>query len=213
MKVILRISVFLTLINCKDNSNSLFWKDVQLNEDQVYLVFRGTKSKEGFFAKDFNIRDTLSSHIGILINDKTKWEIYHIIDFKDKNRSDFRKQSLKDFFDSKKEDINYVSFWEIDNIDSNEFQQIKKELNYYLAKFIKFDKLFTLEDSTKMYCSEFIFKVLHKVDSINFNFQTHKKKLNGVYATYFRKDTLEYYPVDVFQNNKNIRKIKEWNFK
>ena len=118
---ILQIGALLIIVaNCKnENSKNFFWKDVQLNEQQVYLVFRGTKSKEGFFAKDFNISDTLSSHVGMLINDKTKWEIYHIIDFKDKNRSDFRKQSLKDFFDSKKEDINYVSFWEIDNIDTN----------------------------------------------------------------------------------------------
>ncbi|MCH7525232.1 MAG: hypothetical protein IIC74_09580, partial [Bacteroidetes bacterium] len=97
--------------------------------------------------------------------------------------------------------------------DTNEFQQIKKELNYYLSKFIKFDKLFTLQDSTKMYCSELIYKILYQIDSTNFNFKIHKRKLNGVYRTYFGKDTLEYYPVDVFQRNENIKKIKEWHFK
>jgi len=207
------ICALISLTNCKDNSNNLFWKDVQLNENQVYLVFRGTNSKEGFFARDFNIQDTLSSHVGLLISDKANWSVYHIIDFKNKNSSDLRKQSIKEFFDSKKENITYVSFWEVNNLDSFKAKQIKKELNNYLSKFIKFDKLFTLKDSTKMYCSELIFKVLHKADSINFNFQRHKRKLNGIYATYFRKDTLEYYPVDIFQKNKNIRKIKEWHFK
>jgi len=200
-------------MNCTDNSKNLFWKDAKLNEDQVYLVFRGTKSKEGFFARDFNIQDTLSSHVGLLIRDKTNWSIFHIANFKHKNVSDLKKQSFQVFFDKKKEDINYVSFWKIINIDSIEVKQIKKELNKYLSKFIKFDKLFTRQDSTKMYCSEFVYKILHQVDSTNFNFKTHKRKLKGVYKTYFKKDTLEYFPVDVFQKNENIKKIKEWYFK
>ena len=43
-------------------------------------------------------------------------------------------------------------------------------------------------------------------------FKPIKRELKGVYKTYFKKDTLNYYPVDIFEFSPHIIKKKEWYF-
>jgi len=198
------------LLSCNSNKKN-FWSEIKLKQDDIYIVFRGTDTKQGFFARDFNIKDTLSSHVGLLLFDKNNWFVYNVSDFKD-NLSDFRKQSIEDFFDLEEEKISSASLWKIE-LDSSPTKHLSEILKEYESLNIKFDKYFTLKDSSKLYCSQFMKEVLFQIDSVKFNIKTRKRELKGIYKTYFQKDTLEYYPVDVFQLNKNIKKIKEWSFK
>lgn len=185
---------------------------ILLDKETVYLVFRGTDTKEGFFARDFNIKDSLSSHIGLMVYNHENWVVYNVSDFKD-GLSDLKRQKLDEFYDIQKENIKYASIWRLNNVDSLNTIKLIRLLQKYEERTIKFDRYFTLHDSTKLYCSQFIRDILFKTDSVNFNFKTEKRELMGIYKTYFRKDTLEYYPVDIFQTNSNIEMIKEWCFK
>lgn len=198
-------------MGCND-SNSTFLEELKSDDSQVYLIYRGTNSKEGFFAKEFNISDTLSTHVGLLIYDKGNSIVHHVVDTKSLP-SDYKVETIDDFLNIEKEDIYYTSIWQINHLDTFNFKSIKRNLEKFNKLKIKFDKSFSSKDSTKLYCSEFIFKVLNNIDSEKFNIKTRKRKLSGIYKTYFRKDTLEYYPVDVFQFNGNIVKVKEWHFK
>ncbi|MBN2868963.1 MAG: hypothetical protein JXK08_09845 [Flavobacteriaceae bacterium] len=200
------------LISCKDNNISFIDKyGLDINREKQYLVFRGTKSKEGFFARDFNINDSLSSHVGFLSYVNDNWVVFHVSNFKNKI-SDLKKDCLDQFFEPKNEEVFYGSLWEI-TVSDNFKNRVVKEIENFESKKVIFDKSFSLNDSTKLYCSEFIVKLLEKSDSINFKFNTHNRQLKGIYKTYFRKDSLKYYPVDVFQDNKRINLIREFYFK
>ncbi|HNQ26383.1 MAG TPA: hypothetical protein PKL92_00495 [Aquaticitalea sp.] len=210
-KVLLAIvPIIFCLFSCK-NKTSDFWNNAQLEETNAYIAYRGTETKQGFFARDFNLKDTLSSHVGILLYDEDNWLVFNVSDFKD-GGSDFRKQNIRDFYGLAEEKINSASLWRID-LDSTEVMKLKMLIHTYESRFINFDRYFTLNDSTKLYCSQFVKDVLVQTDSSNFHFEPVKRALGGIYKSYFRKDTLEYYPVDLFQSNDRIKKIGEWTFK
>lgn len=179
-----------------------------LNEENAYLVFRGTNTKEGFFARNFNIKDTLSSHVGLAIYTNDDWYIYHVLEV-EKTLSDYNIDTLDSFLNKREDEVFYYSFWELSTLNSRKIDKLKFILNQYKSRRIIFDRSFK-KDSTKLYCSEFICKVLNTVDSTLYNFEYSKRELKGIYKTYFNKDTLEYYPVDMFQYNDNFEKIYEW---
>lgn len=208
---VLFLGIALLLVSCIEPRQTSYWKEITLNDNNIYLAFRGTKSKEGFFARDFNIRDSLSSHIGFLLKEKNDWYVYHVLNFKD-GASDLRRHEASLFFIPTGEKLNYAAVWTMTDVDSLEFRLLKKGIHNYLSKFIEFDRSFTLSDSTKLYCSEFIFKVLMESDIQLFNLKPRTIKLSGFYASYFRKDSLEYIPVDLFQTSKQFHKLKEWIF-
>ncbi|MEZ4793801.1 MAG: hypothetical protein R2783_10150 [Gelidibacter sp.] len=182
-----------------------------MNRNYLYIAYRGTKTKQGFFARDFNINDTLSSHVGLLLYCNNDWYVYNVNDFKD-GLSDFRKQKIEEFYDLEEERILSASFWKIEGIDSLNRNKILKKLEKYEKMTIQFDRYFTLDNPKKIYCSQFVCNILEQTDSVKFRFDTRRRKLKGIYKSYFRKDTLEYYPVDIFQTNAHIKKIKEWTF-
>ncbi len=123
------IYVSIVIILCsgcsKDYKNQLI--RIDQNKDKVYLIFRGTNTKEGFFARDFNIKDTLSSHVGILIHNQPNWYVYNVSDFKD-DSSDYKKQKIEDFFNFKKENIFYASLWKIEGLDFLKKEKLRTDL-------------------------------------------------------------------------------------
>lgn len=203
--------LFVLILSCNSKPKSFFWKGVVSDSTQVYIAYRGTNTKQGFLANDFNMKDSLSSHVGLLLSKNNNWQVYNVIETKD-SLSDFKEQSLEQFYDVDKEKIFYASFWKIKHIDSLNLSKLKKLIGIYEAKNIIFDKSISLNDSTKLYCSEFIRNILYETDSTLFDINPVKIGLKGLYKAYFRSDTLEYYPVDIFQQDSNFSKVKEWNF-
>ena len=96
--------------------------------------------------------------------------------------------------------------------DSIKINSLRDRIKYFESKFIEFDRAFSLNDSTNLYCSEFIYRILNYSEPLGFGLKPRKIKLTGIYASYFKKDSLEYIPVDAFQFNKNVQLIKEWFF-
>ncbi|WP_296381044.1 hypothetical protein [Winogradskyella sp.] len=181
-----------------------------LNKEKAYLIFRGTNTKEGFFAREFNIKDTLSSHVGFTLFDSSRWNVFHVLENKN-STTDYNVEILDGFLNKEKNKVFYYSLWEIESLKLEEIDSLRKIIKRYKSKKITFDKNFSHKDSTKLDCSEFICEALNKINSDKFNFEFHKRELKGIYKTYFKKDTLEYYPVDMFQSNANFKFFFEWN--
>ncbi|WP_438988812.1 hypothetical protein [Polaribacter sp.] len=191
--------------------NDFTFDDKILVKDSIYLVFRGTKTKQGFFARDFNIIDSLSSHIGIALYYKKRWRVFHISDYND-NFSDIRSHPTNVFFNIKKEKINYISLWGVKKLSATDVSRVKEDIIGYESKKVKFDKMFALDNKNKLYCSEFVNNVFTSLDSVKYKIPLTKRKLSGIYKQYFQKDTLIYYSVDSFHSNLQFYKIKEWYF-
>lgn len=207
------ILLVVNLFGCISEKQKPFKLDKKkLKIDSVYLAFRGTNTKQGFFAKDFNIRDTSSSHVGLLLNIKNTWKVFHVSDFNDVT-SDLKCENVDVFFDVEKEKIIYAGIWGINQISDSNLIVLKNELNLALKKKIKFDKSFELNNSNKLYCSEFVNLMLLKIDPYKFNIPLNKRVLKGIYKQYFQKDSLIYYSVDAFHFNNNFYKINDWHIK
>lgn len=207
MRVFVLFTVTLMIYGCKKDVHELWSGLDNIDSDKIYLAYRGTQSKIGFLVRDFNIVDTLSSHIGILVFENEGPYVYNIADFNDEG-SDLRKQEVSDFFYPENETVFYSSVWEV-KLNREEKKKVCKILNCYLLKDIKFDKRFELDKPERLYCSEFVYKVLFELDSDRFDFTPHKQRLKGVYKSYLQKDTLVYFPADIFQLNKSIVKVSE----
>lgn len=176
-----------------------------LDENKGYLIFRGTDTKQGFLAREFNIRDSINSHVGILIHNQG-WLIYNVSDF-DKHKSALQSQTIEEFQVCEGGVVTDISIWDIKtemNIKTNMLYEIQEVMK---TKVI-FDKFFDLNNKN-LYCSEFVVNILEKADT-TFSLKPIKRRLNGIYKSYFRKDSLEYYPVDIFQSNDHFYKINEW---
>jgi len=206
----LHIISFVALFSC--NKTNFQYDNILLDEEQIYIVYRGTKTKLGNIARDFNLKDKFSSHVGFLIFKNNTWLVYHVLDEND-NQSDLRIHKIKDFLDINKERVFYASLWKINTCGSKEVKAIREYIMDYEDLKIVFNRNFSTNEPNRLYCSEFIVKVLRKSDTLKYKFEKSKLKLTGVFKSYLGRDTLSYYPVDIFQDNKKFIFVKEWKLK
>lgn len=188
MKVIV-ISLFLLLISLSNINNN-----VQKSE-YLYLFTRSTHLKSSYIAEDFNIKDTLSTHVGIGIKSKESLSIFHVIDNKKNNNSSLVKESKDQFINEY--GITYYSIWRA-KVSKQEHDLIVNTLNNYLRKKITFDKNFILSEDNNLYCSEFVYNIFKSLNSIKFDYKPINKELSPFYCKILKRDSLEYIPVDFF---------------
>ena len=197
-------------MHCKNKGSDL--KTDILDKEKCYLVFRGTNTKEGLVSKEYNISSNKPSHVGICIFQDSKWKVYHVLSPRKKNSTALIIQNLEVFFDVRKESIYNASIWVIDNLTTYEILKLRTQLNEYEQIILKFDLSFKSKDTTKLYCSKFVNDVLINVNNKKFKFETSKVKLKPLHSVYLAQDSLEYYPVDLFQLTEHILLVKEWTF-
>ncbi len=203
----LGLCISTALFSCKSKHS---YEDILKNE-KIYLVFRGTATKEGFLSREFNLKNSKPSHVGIAVFDNS-WKIYHVL-HSPSNTSALKIETFNQFLNTEEMKILNASVWEIKDIKKSQRQIIINELKNLKSKNVIFDRAFLLDNgSFNLYCSELVNDILHKTDSKRFNFEIKTSKLKPVYSKFLRRDSLRYYPVDVFQYNKNITLIKDWDF-
>lgn len=56
-----------------------------LDENKAYLLFRGTKTKEGIVSSSYNVFNSRASHVGFLFFVNEKWVVYHIVENSSEN--------------------------------------------------------------------------------------------------------------------------------
>lgn len=165
----------------------------EYNKNSIYIVGRGTLSKKEFIGDRFNLYNSNLTHIGIGLVEGDSLNVFNVSPDKKFNDSNLVKESISDFKDVI--DIFYFKIWEF-KTDSVAIQKLSYVIKNYQKYPIIFDKLFNVEDDNKMYCSEFVYKVLNNLEI--FDFKTVNIQLNGMEKDILNKDVLEYFPVDLF---------------
>jgi len=180
-------------------------KNLDFKDQTIYLIQRGTTGKLGNLAKDYNIKNKYASHLGIGFVENNTLKIYHVYVDKNQNNNNLYTENIDEFI--KPEDLNYLSIWQLKNIDSEKFNTLKKVLEQSEKENILFDYSFD-ENNKAYYCSEFIVRELKKshIEIMS----DHKKNLIGMAKQILKKDTLTYFPVDGFENTNTASKIFEW---
>lgn len=189
----------------KSSSLNTRIKNLDFKEQTIYLIQRGTTGKLGNLAKDYNIKNKYASHLGIGFMENNTLKIYHVYVDKNQKNNNLYTESIDEFI--KPEDLNYLSLWQLKNIDTEKFNTIKKTLEQSEKENILFDYSFD-ENNKAYYCSEYIVIELKKS---NIEIMSERKKsLIGMAKQILKKDTLTYFPVDGFEKNNTATKIFEW---
>ena len=180
-------------------------KNLDFEDQTIYLIQRGTTGKLGNLAKDYNIKNKYASHLGIGFIENNTLKIYHIYVDKNQNNNNLYVENIDEFI--KPKDLNYLSIWQLKNFDPEKFNTIKKTLEQSEKENILFDYSFD-ENNKAYYCSEYIVKELKKshIEIMS----DHQKSLIGMAKQILKKDTLTYFPVDGFENTNTASKIFEW---
>ena len=176
----------------------------KLDKQSVYLIFRGTQSKEGLIVKDFNIKDSKATHVGILLYQIPGWHVAHVMQTHSKN--DFLFQPAEDFLAAENK-IKYVSLWKIAGFGKNEIAKLEKVFDSLKTEKIGFDLTFTGRLDSKKYCSEFVCEALQAAKEGCFHFPKYVKRLSPAESIFLKRDSLYYYPVDIFQTDRRFTKI------
>lgn len=187
------------------NDLSKLINTTQFQKNKIYLVLRGTKSKAGIIAKDYNTYINSATHIAIGLVENGELHVYHISDEISDRGDNFFHETIFQFID--RNDLYYLSIWELEKTDIQIVSTLKKELEREEKKMFYFDHSLLLKND-KYYCSEWINSIFEQQ---NLTILKKKKiKLNTIPKMYLKRDSLEYYPVDSFVENKNIIRILDW---
>ncbi len=164
-------------------------------------------SKHNIIAGDFNIKDTLLTHIGIGYYDGNNLTIFNMSPTKtDSKGSNLIVEGLAEFIDY--EDILYFAVYEV-KADSAEISKMKKLFNNYRNKVYLFDQQFVLFRNEALYCSELVAKTLFDVNPERFKIRPTIKKLNYFYSNMLKVNNFTYIPVDFFLDLPDVRIVSE----
>ncbi len=182
---------------------------VTFDAEKLYMIARGTKSKQGIISKNFNSADTNITHIGLAYYElpARKLKIYNISTEK-KLKNALVVESIEDFVSPK--DLFYVGIWEC-SLKKSQFLKAKKVLAGYERRFITFDYDFDLHNAdSSLYCSEFCWNILSAVSQSHFSYKPQTKLVtNSFFKNVIGRDTLTYVPVDFFMSFSRFKKLKE----
>lgn len=180
-----------------------------LENNNFYIVCRGTYSKSALIAEKFNLHDRNITHCGIGFFVGSSFIIYNVADNNQSKLSALFIDSFNSF--SKSSDIYYVSIWKY-RVNRFALAQIRKSCEHYFQRKISFDFNFNInENDNVLYCSEFCYRILKELRCRKLNFKPTQITLNNeLYESLLNRKTLTYFPVDFFETNKKFKKVYEW---
>lgn len=208
-------SPILTLFSQKTITNLIskdyILSDFKFDKESLFVICRGTKTKSGLIAKNFNLSDTNATHVGIAFERFNNLRIFNVTNEKYKDENALRVDSLASFIEN--EDIYYLSIWKI-NTSPEEFKLAMTFIDRELEKKIQFDYNFRISDDDTLYCSEFCIRLLKFINSEKFKFNPQKKELKSLLLeAVLKRKILNYFPVDFFTLNKNFSHIASFYLK
>ena len=188
-------------------SNYLFIdrEKLSLRENTIYIFCRGTSTKAGMIAHQFNIADTNITHVGIGYYHNGSCNIYHVADNAAPGKTALTIDTLESFIIPG--EAYFFSVWEADNT-ATQFNAFKKSLKGMEKRKVIFDAFFNISKDDTLYCSEFCALVFEGLKQQKYSFRPRQLVLNNrLYETYLQRKVLVYYPVDFFESNKHFQRI------
>lgn len=137
----------------------------RLSKQQIQLLREGDiilRRGYGFFSDAIakRLNDSLFevTHAGILCKKNGRWTVIHILSSQASQTDGIQEQRLADFLKYSMPKKTLVV--RPKNITPQQGKSIANRAKFYLSKHIPFDHLGTIDDTTKMYCTELIWQIL-----------------------------------------------------
>lgn len=177
-----------------------------VKDSTLYFITVGNPSKTHLIARQFSIRDSLSTHVGLVIREDGKVKVYHVTDV-NPTKSALRVESLDEFFLVAR--YQYTSLWRV-VLSDDDFTRVLEQLESISSHEVSFDYDFDLANGNSLYCSEFCAGILNRADVDGLHFGPEQKELSEFYRKVLGRDVLTYFPVDFFQSSFRILKLAEY---
>ena len=134
----------------------------QLNQIQEgdIILRRGFGYFSDMIADKLNHKPFDVTHSGIIIKENGNWFVIHSLSSDVSNIDGIQKQDLADFL--RHSQPNKILITRVKNSTTQLNSEIANLAKYHLSKKIPFDHVGNYDDSTSMYCTEFILHVLNK---------------------------------------------------
>lgn len=148
-------------VACSDSDESYCYQVPEEKLKEGDIVFRcgpGVVSRTVLFLD----KGGIYSHIGLVVRDKGGWYVIHAVPGEPDYKGDpdrVKMESLRNFFSPSRASAGAVVRLKCDSVDLRPTLQSAREV--YLRRTL-FDHNYDLEDTTKMYCTEFIAFVFKK---------------------------------------------------
>jgi hypothetical protein len=205
------IFIIIFLIPIKHKKDDDFYRNIKFQKGNIYLFFRETDSKVGRIAQSYNVNNTTYSHVGVGAIIDNKLEIFHILPNKENAKRKNRKtelliESINQFYHPKNDSVKSarIMFAKISPVSFKNFLNTVSSLK---NQKIFFDHRFNTEKDSLYYCSELVQYILESSDK-KFHISPIKIKISGIDELYLHRDSLLFFPVDQFVNNKNFSTVK-----
>ncbi|MBP0612512.1 hypothetical protein J8J42_05575 [Chryseobacterium sp. cx-311] len=177
------------------------------------MFFRETSSKAGIVSKSYNINGTDYSHVGIGAMVDQEVVVYHILYSKSNGNtlesSELKIEKIQDFYNPANDKVVSGAIVEVKNISALNLTNFNKIVINLSNRKLTFDKKFESKEDDYFYCSELVYYIVNNSKS-EIKIDPIKKKLSGIDAVLLRRDSITYYPTDIFLNNKNFQILKKW---
>lgn len=189
------------------------YNGTEFKENQVYIFFRETDSKSAMVSKSYNVNGYNYSHVGVGAIIRGKLVVYHILydneNKKEFKKSDLRIENIENFYNPKNDQVISGAIVSVIGINALDFSKFKKILKSLEKRKLKFDKKFGTYDDDDFYCSELVYYIINNSNN-QIIINPIKKKLSGIDLILLRRDTIIYYPADIFLKDKNFQILKRW---
>ena len=161
---------------------------------ECYIVARGTRSKQAFISKKFNIVNDSITHIGIGVTTDSGFRIYNVNPVRKGNALFI--EDMRSYFDEP--DLVYAGIWKL-VLDDPAKTRIRDALNKWQGRFVDFDSDFLADNrDSVLYCSEFCWQITSILgEKFSFDLleiETRSVDLEGI----LKREKLFYVPVDYF---------------
>lgn len=193
---IILMTFILLFPSCSDGSRV----EEMILKENGYLIFRSYDGKFSGAISNYNAGVTKVSHVGLLLFMHNQWTVSHFLDGPIQG---LRLDSLEEFIDGNPD---HVSIWKIEVENDGSYQEVLRYMEHHLKEKTQYDHHFLLNND-RLYCSEYVVEALQILNAKSFTFIPHRKLLSSMERAYFQRDTLIYYPVDIFQQHEDIKRI------
>ncbi|WP_209389209.1 YiiX/YebB-like N1pC/P60 family cysteine hydrolase [Chryseobacterium sp. RR2-3-20] len=212
--------IILILFSCcssKEQISTDIINNVNPEKNFLYIIYRKTDTKNGIVAQSYNQYGSTMSHVSIgVVSNHNEFNVFHLLKKKGRNiKNDFWISDLKGFFDDEDENITGAEIWKSNfQLSSQQLSKIKFTVDSLNSSPIKFDFSFDFENHDKMYCSEFVYFVLNKIDFYKYDkVSLCSKEISGIHKSLLGTSVLYYLPVDFLYVDQRFVKIYSKEFK
>jgi hypothetical protein len=162
----------------------------QIKEGDIILR-RGYGYFSDMIAERLNQKPFDVTHSGIIVKEHGKWIVIHSLSSDVSSINGVQKQALEDFLMHSQPNKLLITRFKSDIIKTND--EIAGLAKYHLNKGIPFDLIGNYEDSSSMYCTEFILHIIDqdlkllKIPNENTGREKFLKTMKGMYDTNYFK--------------------------